>query len=418
MAGPVTPFDALGRSVAKALGAYANEREQAIETARRGFLATPLAARPLRTGRARLGALLAAAAVLVVIAGVVVERARRPLTFMASGELGSRETWLAAGSERPLTLDFSDGTRFRVEPSSRVRVLDVDRHGASVSLENGSLHADVVHRSEGAWRVIAGPITVRVTGTRFDLRWSVLTEEFSVSVSEGSVVVAGSVVGNERPVRSGETLRVHVGEKRLTLTNSTESAKLARHDPTVAAGQTPTSANSSAPERVEPAPPTSSLSPELSPRDDWRELARRGLLKKAFTAAEASGFDAACQAATPAELLELGDAARLSGRPERAKQALLALRKRYPSDARRAAAAFALGKVAFDQERAYAQAAEWFSTSLREQPNGSLSREAAGRLVEAYQRAGNVAPARRAASEYLGRYPDGPHADVARSIVR
>jgi TolA-binding protein len=108
----------------------------------------------------------------------------------------------------------------------------------------------------------------------------------------------------------------------------------------------------------------------------------------------------------------------LSGNPASAKQALLRLRSAFPGDSRRAAAAFALGKIAFDQTRAYAEAAEWFATSLREQPGGSLAREAAGRLIEARRRAGDDAGARQAAEGYLARYPDGPHADLARSLVR
>lgn len=418
MAGPVTGLDALGRATSKALGAYAAERERAIETARQAFLETAPKSSTRLGGRVRLGALVAAAAVLVVLAGAFLARGRQPLTFTADGQPASLQTWLAASTERALPLNFSDGTRLRVEPSSRVRVLETDRRGASVALENGALHAEVVHRAESAWRVIAGPITVRVTGTRFDLRWSAVTEEFSVSVSEGSVIVAGSVVGSERPVHAGETLRVGVREKRLAITNSAETATPGPREAAARAEPPPASAGSSPAPRVEPSLPSGSVSSELAPKDDWRELARRGLLRKAFAAAESSGFDAACQVASPAELLQLGDAARLSGRPDRARQALLALRSRYPSDPRRAAAAFALGKVAFDQSGAYAQAAEWFSTSLREQPNGSLSREAAGRLIEAYQRAGNAQAARRAATDYLARHPDGPHADIARSIVR
>jgi TolA-binding protein len=116
--------------------------------------------------------------------------------------------------------------------------------------------------------------------------------------------------------------------------------------------------------------------------------------------------------------LQLGDGARLSGNPARAKQALMRLRNAFPGDSRRAAAAFALGKVAFDQTRSYAEAAEWFSTSIREQPGGSLSREAAGRLIEARKRSGDEAGARRAAEAYLARYPEGPHADLARALVR
>ena len=99
-------------------------------------------------------------------------------------------------------------------------------------------------------------------------------------------------------------------------------------------------------------------------------------------------------------------------------EALLSLRQRYPNDSRRAAAAFMLGKVAFDQRRAFAQAATWFSTAIREQPGGSLSREASGRLIEALRAAGDSAAAERAAREYLARYPQGPHAPLARSLAQ
>ncbi len=70
---------------------------------------------------------------------------------------------------------------------------------------------------------------------------------------------------------------------------------------------------------------------------------------------------------------------------DRANEALrLPCVRGIPSDPRRAAAAFALGKVAFDEARDYRQAAEWFSISIREQPRGSLSREAAETLARGF----------------------------------
>ncbi|HVR18092.1 MAG TPA: FecR domain-containing protein, partial [Polyangiaceae bacterium] len=382
MAEPLADLEELGQNVSKALEAYQVERERAVDVARRGFLAAASTSAPRVTFRARLVWLAAAVLLLAVGAGVFATRSTGPLTFTADGRPAERQIWLAAPGDRSLPLEFSDGTRLRVERSSRVRVLELDEHGASVALEAGSLHANVVHRPGSAWRVIAGPISVRVTGTQFDLAWSALTDEFSVTVREGSVVVAGSVVGSERPVRAGETLRVRVAERRLELTNGAPMKPAL--EPQAAAPLDRAAPPGSVTVAADPAMVQSLPSPSPTVRDDWRELARRGLLKKAFSAAEASGFSAACDAASAAELLQLGDAARLSGRPERATQALLALRTRYPTDPRRAAAAFALGKVAFDQTASYGQAAEWFSTSLREQPNGSLAREAAGRLIEAY----------------------------------
>jgi hypothetical protein len=64
-----------------------------------------------------------------------------------------------------------------------------------------------------------------------------------------------------------------------------------------------------------------------------------------------------------------------------------------------------------------AEAAAWFETYLREEPQGLLAREASGRLIESYRGAGNLGAAHGAASRYLARYPDGPHAAIARQAL-
>jgi TolA-binding protein len=209
---------------------------------------------------------------------------------------------------------------------------------------------------------------------------------------------------------------VSVGQRRLELTRGPEPSRAP--EAAVQAAPQPGPADAPPGSELPSAPMASAPAAAASPRADWREIARGGSLRKAFAAAEAAGFAAAVDAATAAELLELADAARLSGRADRANQALLALRTRYPGDPRRAAAAFMLGKVAFDQMHSYGQAAEWFKTSIREQPRGSLAREASGRLLEALRKSGDSAGARRAAEEYLARYPGGPHTDLARSLLR
>jgi transmembrane sensor len=419
---PLIPLESLGRRVADALDEHAVERGRAVERARHRYLAIAVR-RPARSRPALFGYAAAVAGLLVGI-GVFAHVRSRPLLFTAGEQPGVVETWVAAPDGRGVPLRFSDGTLFQLEPSSRARVVAVDAHGASVALESGSLHADVVHSEQSAWRVIAGPLTVRVTGTRFDVRWSASAEEFSVAVTHGSVAISGAVVGGERAVRAGETLRVFVSQHRLELANTTEPTASGR----VKAGGSGPRPTPSVPETeampalsAGPAGPSGTPAPApalASHAPDWRYFARKGSLREAFAAAQATGFDAACQSASPSELLQLGDGARLSGSPAAAKQALMRLRNDFAGDARRAAAAFALGKIAFDQTRAYAEAAEWFATSIREQPGGSLVREAAGRLIEARRRAGDDAAARRAAEDYLARYPDGPHADLARSLVR
>jgi ferric-dicitrate binding protein FerR (iron transport regulator) len=419
---PVMPLESLGQRVAEALDEHAVARRQAVERAGHRYLAVAVQ-RPARSRRVPFAIAAAFAGVVLGIGAFALVRSR-PLVFTAAERPGVVETWVAAPEGRPVPLRFSDGTLLRLEPSSRARVVAVDAHGASLALESGSLHAEVVHSGQSAWRVIAGPLTVRVTGTRFDVRWSASAEEFSVAVTQGSVAISGAVVGEERAVRAGETLRVFVSEHRLEHANT---AELAGAERAKAAATHPTPAPSVAELRAAPSltpdEPKPSATPSPAPANaarapDWRQFARKGSLREAFAAAHASGFEAACESASPSELLQLADGARLSGNPASARQPLLRLRSAFPGDSRRAAAAFTLGKIAFDQTRAYAEAAEWFATSIREQPGGSLAREAAGRLIEARRRSGDDAGARRAAEGYLARYPDGPHADLARSLVR
>jgi TolA-binding protein len=423
MARPVTPLGSLGAKVAATLEKGGEERSRAIEEARQQFSINGrrVPRSEKRIGRALVMAMAAALSV-AAMAWFSLHRRPGPLEFKVDGAAGIAQTWLAAPAERPLVVAFSEGTVVKVQPLSRARVVDTDPFGANIALESGRLSAEVVHKPESAWHLIAGPFAVRVTGTRFDLRWNAASQKFSITVLEGSVGVSGSIVGIERPVRAGETLAASVTQGKLELIIAGDRRAAAMSDDT-AASQGIDGSESQAFDEPEPEPSSvGSGSRETLARDPaaggWRDFAKKGDLRQAFAAADALGFQSVCEMATPAELLVLGDGARLSGRADRAEEALLTLRRKYRHDPRRAAAAFALGKVAFDQRHAYAQAAEWFARCIREQPSGPLVREAWGRQIEALRNAGDAAGAQRAAREYLSQYPDGPHADIARSVLK
>lgn len=412
MADPVEPLERLGREVADTLERVRAERQRAIDRARRGFLEreAPRSGVGWRWGVPAAAALclVATFAVLFVVSGS--ER----LSFKVNGRDGRLDAWVAAGDE-PVSLEFSDGTALRLERTSHARVVDVGPEGARIALESGKLRADVVHTGHSAWFLVAGPIIVHVTGTSFDMQWDPAREQFAISVSEGSVRVSGASAGVEHPVVAGERLVVSLRDNRYELRSATETARAAKAEP----GDAARDEVEAPPAAAEPPPPPSSAE-KVTPAPaapEWKELLGRGELRAAFTSAESAGFKQVCEVASPAELLALGDAARVSGRTDRVSEALLSLRRRFPRDPRSAAAAFALGKVAFDQKRAYSEAASWFATSIREQPNGSLSREAAGRYMEARRASGDRTAAEKAAREYLSRYPDGPHAKLARSLL-
>ena len=138
---------------------------------------------------------------------------------------------------------------------------------------------------------------------------------------------------------------------------------------------------------------------------------------KAIAIAESGGFTAACDQGKASDVLALGDAARFTGHTDEATAAYEAVRRRAPGQPAAAEAAFDLGKLAFDHAHDYAKAVAWFSTYQSESPDGPLALDAAGRLIEAKQKAGDKAGAKEAASKYLARWPDGPRAALARSLL-
>jgi ferric-dicitrate binding protein FerR (iron transport regulator) len=191
-------LDKLGQSVVTALESAAPERVRAIEEARRGFLQHEVGHRAQRSraGRVRFRRLALAVAFAGTAAAAatffVFPRGRTPLTFEVDGVQRSAKTWIAAAPERASVLSFSDGTRIRVEAAARARVVDIDAHGANLALESGSVHAEVAHRPDSAWKVVAGPFTVSDLGTVFDVHWDPNGELLGVTVVDGSVLVRES----------------------------------------------------------------------------------------------------------------------------------------------------------------------------------------------------------------------------------
>jgi hypothetical protein len=124
-------------------------------------------------------------------------------------------------------------------------------------------------------------------------------------------------------------------------------------------------------------------------------------------------FAATVARASAAELRSIADSARLGRRPDRARQALLAMRERHGA---RGETAFLLGKIAADQLGASAEAMGWFQTCLEESPTGPLAEQAMGRMLELQSR-GNPEAAAALARAYLSRYPQGSHAPLAQRLA-
>ena len=344
-------------------------------------------------------AISAAAAVVAVLIGVAFG------AYRFAGQSGGPEpgAWVQTGENERLPVEFSEGSRVVLEPRSRVRVATVDPRGARMVLERGMVSATIVHRGDTRWSFDAGPFTVRVTGTELSVSWDPATEQFELEVQAGSVVVSGPLVEAGRTVRSGQRCEVRVRQASLEVSHVTRRSPQA---PSYEVTELPVLAPSTAPEPDAPEPRA------RSDRFSWQKLERQGKYAEAMRAADHVGLDQIYATAPAEELMALARTARLAGHADASARALRSCRVRFAGTTHAGTAAYLLGMSASP-----AAAATWFSTYLSEQPGGPLAREAAGRLIESHQRAGNAAAARDAAQSYLSRYPAGPHASFARKVL-
>jgi transmembrane sensor len=119
----------------------------------------------------------------------------------------------------------------------------------------------------------------------------------------------------------------------------------------------------------------------------------------------------------PGELLAVSDDARRAGRPRAAVTSLRRLMERYPGDPRAPSAAFTLGWVLLTDLDRPREAAQAFSEAERIAPRGALAEDAAARVVEAWQKAGEPRRAAEAARRYLRVYPAGRYTGLMRGLV-
>jgi transmembrane sensor len=397
-------FQALGARLRDDLARHEDADRNDDARSRRQVLVRVAAAKSPRQ-RWQYGLLAACVAVAAALSFWAMPGARQePLRFWIEDRTGHVDEWVTA-RDTEQSLRFSDGSSVVAGPHTTTRVMQVTPDGAHLTLERGHIDAHVVHRDASRWQVAAGPFVVHVTGTRFRVTWDPQTEKLAVKVSEGKV----EVTGDGRPrheLTAGSVLEL--------------SANAAAGVQSASLGDAPKDA------RVPEAPPSADSPRDedelLSPRKaaerkpDFRELSTAGHYREALAAVEQQGFAASCESLGARDLLTLGSTARLAGRADRAREAYLAARRRFPSSAEAGISAFSLGRLASDAGHA-SDAIGWFKRYLTEQPGGPLAREAAGRLIELLRQTGDEARARDAAASYLKRYPTGPHAALAQSLL-
>jgi TolA-binding protein len=374
----------------------------------------------------RLRATVAVAAAAVVCAGGYWGRGRlmdplgERITYQVGGGLALEEGNLIASTVASEAKDvrFSDGTRMRMEPRARGRIVDLDRNGGKVALYQGKAHIDVRHRSNARWLFEAGPFEVRVHGTSFSLSWNAATARFDLQMESGVVSVAGPISGGEIVLHAGQTLSVSLGDQQA-------GAGAAAAPPVGGDRAAPAGAG------AEVAPPAGA-DPVGGPRldaalaadrtgagapKDWRAELAAGRASAVVADAERKGLGRVLARADSEDIAALADAARYVGREDLARRALRTQRRRFPRSKRGAEAAFLLGRLEDESAGGAARALAWYDHYLAEAPSGAYVSEALGRKVMVLERTGRHDKAVAMAADYLRRFPTGSYAHAAGVLV-
>ena len=317
---------------------------------------------------------------------------------------------------------FNEGTTFQLMPGTRGKLRAVERDGAHFAVEHGTASFGVTPSRDHQWLVEAGPFLVTVKGTVFTVSWDSSAERFELGLRQGHVLVTGPVVNGGIALRAGQHLVVSLPRAETVITEDKPAggSGAAAPEPAAPPRNPPVPATSVASSTV--AAPPSGAGPGARPRR-WAAALASGRWDRILADVDRAGVDATLESAGSDELFVLADAARYRRRPDLARAALLAHRRRFPHGPRALDAVFLLGRVEELREHgsagdARAQAIVWYDEYLARAPAGPYAAEALGRKMILTNELGGPARARPIAREYLVRFPSGSYAGAARALER
>jgi TolA-binding protein len=397
----MTRFDKLHALVDRHRGEIPNDE---IASGRAAFIAA--VDQPRRQPSISYAWPLAAAMLAVVLgmSGYWLTRSRKTEIAITSPHAGTASSVrLELSALGPASLELTEGVT--AELSARTLAYRTEQAPGEhrVTLEKGRLRLSIDPARHMHWTVLAGGYEVSVVGTIFSVERLLDGAEIDVKVERGRVSVSGGSLGSERVmVDAGHQLRGR-------------PAGFAVTDLTADSPPLPSPEGSGVVETERS--PAAGASPAT---DDVAFIARYRMrdYRGALEAAERSGFSGLLERLDRKSLAQLADAARLAGNVARARQALTRLRERFPASTEATDAAFLLGRLYADSLSDAAGAARYFDLYLTERPEGAYADEAEGRSMVTHREAGDIARARQVASHYLARFPSGPYASTARSILR
>jgi TolA-binding protein len=361
---------------------------------------------------ARLGVVVAMMATAVILSSMQLV-SKTALSWTVEGSSSQDLKYISPARDREAMVRFSEGSELRVRPGSRLRIADAGRKTVKAVLETGASRVSIAGRSTTAWKIEAGPFSISPSAVASLMVEWLADELLRVSVFEGETSVEGTpsplvLHAGQRVSANATTRTVEVGPLALApIPDASASSEARIGMPDEAPAREPGPAQ---------APPVALPAPG-SKRIVWSDAVAQGDFSGVLLDAERRGISIVLTDAPLSDLVALADAARLTGKSELARRALLAQRARFPRSSSAKDAAFFLGRITDDYERAPGSAIPWYDAYLSEAPSGHFAAEAFGRKMMAITKQSGRAAAKESAAEYLKRFPTGPHAQVARELL-
>ena len=395
------------------------------------FLARATSAKARRRGLVRwslVGATVALST-LVALQFASFHRRRLPtpeqptLAYQIDGGTILEGGYLRESGHAGVKILFNEGSKFALTPGTRGQIRSIDREGAHVAIERGTASFQITRSNGRRWLVDVGPFLVTVKGTVFTVSWDPVSERFDLRLRHGRVVVSGPVSAGEIALRAGQHLVVNLARTETMITE--EQPEPASESVGAAAPQAvpppdlQASDVSNRPVGPNPsgAPTPSSVTKTWGERR-WSDELARGHWDLVLNDVQRIGVEATLSKAPNEDLFALAYAARYRRRPDLARAALLAARRRFPDSPRALEAIFLLGRVEESREGGIAQAVARYDEYLARAPTGSFVGEALGRKMTLTDKLEGPARARPVAEEYLRRFPEGSYAGSARALMR
>ena len=381
----------------------------------------------IRRRRLRRGIALTSVAAVVCAAGLSAKYLRhapageKPIEYRVAGAsvpapIGK---YVAPQARQPLALRFSEGSIVELEPGARARVARTTTHGATVLIETGGAQVNVVHRPATDWTILAGPYTVHVTGTAFNLDFESASQRFELKMQSGVVNVEGPGLSHAVEVRGDQKFVHYVGdpnfERKDAADSADKSADVSNELPLDTSPAEAAVTEMPVSHRGAITSTEGAASRDAQARTGWAAEVARGEYAAVLRKAKEKGWAQVLEGANTQDLMAVANAARFLGRTDSSREALEALRRRFKGTSAAQSATYILGRLA--EPSSSKEAISLYLQYEREAPNGPLVAEAVGRRLLLLQATGDRSGTERLARDYVTRFPDGPYAGVARKIV-